>query len=163
MFLELCCFKRWSIFLFWCETIEMIVINMQRELQLIHFTWAEVWTLNQPFNKVIVFFSLPDSCRFSGVFWITGCFMTQFWNFSHQTDGLTFTSRLIWYTEELVDHSETARFPGPAATKQPQTINLPPLCLTVGVSCFCWKAFYLWPNSELGILAKPLHFGVICR
>ena len=55
-------------------------------------------------------------------------------SFSCQTDGLTFDSRILGYTEELM---VTARCQGPVAVKQAQIISPPPPCLTVGMRCLC--------------------------
>jgi len=54
-------------------------------------------------------------------------------------DGLTFDSRILWYTEEFMVKSVTAGFPGPVAAKQAQIITS---YLTVGMRCFCWYAVF---------------------
>lgn len=56
---------------------------------------------------------------------LSGC-ITQCWwpSFRWQTDGLTFDSRIFWYTEECMVDSLTARTTGPVATKQTKTSPL---------------------------------------
>lgn len=50
--------------------------------------------------------------------------MNQFGpSFIYETDGLTFNSRIIWYAEEFMVESVTARSPEPVATKQIQIIT----------------------------------------
>lgn len=56
------------------------------------------------------------------------CCMTQFYSdFSCWTDGLLFDSRIMWYTEFIVD-SITARCPCCGAAKQAQIVTHPPPC-----------------------------------
>ena len=64
-------------------------------------------------------------------------------------------SRLLWYPEEFMVDSMTARCPDPVAAEQAQIISPPPPCLTVGMRCLCWYAVFgflqtcccaLWPN-----------------
>ena len=82
------------------------------------------------------------------------CWWASF-SFSCRTDGLTFDSRILWYPEEFMVDSMTARCPGPVAAEQAQMISPPPPCLTVGMRCLCWYAAFgflqtcccaLWPN-----------------
>ena len=56
--------------------------------------------------------------RFAAVFGIIVLLMTQFQpSFSCQTDGLTFDSKILWYTEEFTVDSMTARCLGPVAAE----------------------------------------------
>ncbi len=56
-----------------------------------------------------------------------------------QTDGQTFSFRIFWQSAEFMVPSIMASRPGPEATKQPQTITLPPPCLTVSMMFFLWN------------------------
>lgn len=71
------------------------------------------------------------------------CCMTQYLpSFSYRTHGVTFDPRILWYTEELMVDSMTARCSGPVVAKQVQIITPPPPCLTFDMRCFCWYAVF---------------------
>jgi len=68
---------------------------------------------------------------------------------------ITSGSRILWYTEEFMLDSMTARCPDPVVVKQAQIISPPPPYLTVGTRCLCQHAVFgflqtcccaLWPN-----------------
>jgi len=63
-------------------------------------------------------------------------------SFSCWRDGLTFDSRIFWYTEEFIVDTMTARCPGPVGVDQYQIISPPPLCLTVCMRCLWWYAVF---------------------
>lgn len=71
-----------------------------------HFNWAGIWTLCHYVDLLV----------FSGSL---SCCMIQFWqSFSCQTDDLTFACRILWYKEEFIVDSMTARCLSPMAAKQ---------------------------------------------
>ncbi len=61
-----------------------------------------------------------------------------------QTDGQTFYFRdgMLRWSAKFMVQSSMASHPGPEAAKQPQTITIPPPCLTVRIMFFyemlCW-------------------------
>jgi len=90
----------------------------------------------------------PFCCRFAGVLGIIVLLHDPFCpSFSCQTDGFTFDSRILWYTEEFMVNS------GPVAAKQAQIITPPSTCSTDGdcadMLCLC---------LALCIMSKHLHF-----
>ena len=69
------------------------------------------------------------------------CCITQLrLSFRSRTDGWTFSFRIFWERAEFMVPSIMASRPGPEAAKQPQTITLPPPCLTVGMMFLLWNA-----------------------
>ena len=101
-------------------------------------------------NTLIIFFlwhSVVDLLLCLGSFHLIFFlfFMTQFQSsFSSQTDGLTFDSRIHWYTKEFMVYS---RHPDSIPAKQGQIISPPPPCVTVSMRSLGWYAVYvLWPN-----------------
>ena len=63
------------------------------------------------------------------------CCMTRFQSrFSCRTRGLSFASRIFWYTEEFMVHSVASSYPGAATQRKIITLPLP--CLTMGLRSF---------------------------
>lgn len=72
-------------------------------------------------------------CKFVAVKIMSSC-MSQFHpSFSCETDGLTFCTRTLWNTDELID-SMNEWWPGHEVAKEAQIITPPPPCFTVGKS-----------------------------
>ena len=93
-----------------------------------HSNQVEVWTLTGPLQHLESFLFQTFCCRFAAVFGIIVLLMSQYQpSFSCRTDGLTFDSRILWYPEEFMVDSMTARCPGPVAVKQVQIFTPPPL------------------------------------
>lgn len=65
-------------------------------------------------------------------------------NFSCWTYGLTFESRILWYTDEFVVDSMAVRCPGLVAAKQAKITSIPPPCLKVVWGVCTRGADMLW-------------------
>ena len=90
-----------------------------------HFNWVKsgLW-LGHHETSILFFFShsVVDLLVCLGSL---SCCTTQFWpSRSCWTDGITFNSRILWYAEEFVVNSMTAKCPGLVAAKQAQIITL---------------------------------------
>ena len=81
-----------------------------------HFSQVEVWTLTGPLQHLDSLLFHTFCCRSAAVFGIIVLLMSQFQpSFSCGTDGLTSDSRILWYPEEFMVDSMTARCPGVGA------------------------------------------------
>lgn len=78
------------------------------------------------------------------------CMMVFQPSLSRWTISFTLDSWGLWYTDEFVSNAMSARWAGPVAAKDPQTI-------TPGTGTRCFRL-----NVVLCIMAKHLHFRFIC-
>ena len=83
-----------------------ILVNMSCELKhnILHYvSQVEVWPLTGSLQHPDSFLLQTFCCRSAAVFGIIVLLMTQLQpSFSCHTDGLTFDSRILWYTEEFM-------------------------------------------------------------
>ncbi len=77
-----------------------------------------------------------------------------------QTNSRIFSFRIFWYSAEFMVPSIMASRPGPEAAKQPQTITLPPPCLTVGMMFFLWNVVLVLHQMQQDTPSKKFNF---CR
>ena len=85
------------------------------------------------------FFLQSFCCRFTAVFGIIVLLhYPVLANFNCQTDGLIFHSGVVWYTEEFMADSMTARCPGPVADSWYEAFVL---------ICCVWFSSNIWCHS----------------
>lgn len=82
------------------------------------FGWvmATPWWIFFSNHSVVTLLSFLGS-----LFWCMKKFQQ---NFSCQTDGFTFDSRILWYGEEFMVDSKSTRCPGPVAAHKPKSTPL---------------------------------------
>ncbi len=73
------------------------------------------------------------SCHLGGVFGVVVMLENSFWR-----EGIIISFRMSQYMLESMFPSMNRSSPVPAALMQPQTMMLPPPCLTVGKAKFSW-------------------------
>ncbi len=86
--------------------------------------WRHTWPLHH------LHLQQQGSCHLGGVF---GVVMFEIWR-----EGIIFCFRMSQYMLESMFPSMNRSSPVPAALMQPQTMMLPPPCLTVGKAQFSW-------------------------
>ncbi len=83
--------------------------------------------------------------------------MTFLFSFSFLAEAWRFCANIDWYLERFIIPSTLTKAPVPAEEKQPQSVMLPPPCITVGMVLFWWCAVLflcqtylleLWPKSS---------------
>ncbi len=74
-----------------------------------------------------------------------------------QTDGWTFSFRIFWWSAELMVPSIMSSHPDPEAAKQPQTITLPPPCLTVGMMFILGNAVLVYARCNGSTFVSSVH------
>ncbi len=99
--------------------------------------WRHTWPLHQ-----------QGSCHLGGVFGVVVMLENSFWR-----DGIIFCFRMSQYMLESMFPSMNRSSPVPSVVMQPQTMLLPPPCLTVGKIQFSWysspgRRHTCWTPSE---------------
>ena len=103
-----------------------------------HPNQVEVWTLTVSF---VLCHSVVDLLLCLGSL---SCCMIHFQSsFSCQTDGLTFDSRILCYTEEFVTSG---------CITSPNH-DLPPPCLTVGTRYLCWYDVFVFHQTFIMLVS----------
>ncbi len=98
-----------------------------------------------------------SSCHLGGVFGVV-MLENSFWR-----EGIIFCFRMSQYMLESMFPSMNRSSPVPAALMQPQTMMLPPPCLTVGKAQFSWYSspgchHTCWTPSEPNqFTLRPIH------
>ena len=101
-----------------------------------YFNRLEVWILTGHCNILILLVFSHFVVDLLVCLRSLSCCMTQFQpSFSCWADGLTFDSKILWYAEEFMADSMTAKCPGYAVAKQVQVITPSPLCLAADMRC----------------------------
>lgn len=114
-----------------------------------NFNKAELWTLGRRSTLIIFSFS-------SSVADLQGCLGPLSWcavqfqpSFSCHTDGVTFDSKVLYFTDELMVNW----IRGPK-TNHAWQLRMRP---------FCWDTvFWLLINAAVCIVVKRIHFGHVC-
>ncbi len=104
--------------------------------------WRHTWPLNH------LHLQQQGSCHLGGVFGVVVMLEDSFWG-----EGITFCFRMSQYMLESMFPSMNRSSPVPAVVMQPQTMMLPPPCLTVGKAQFSWysspgRRHTCWTPSE---------------
>ncbi len=101
--------------------------------------WRHTWSLHHLHQQ--------GSCHLGGAFGVV-MLKTNFWR-----EGIIFCFRMSQYMLESMFPSMNRSSPVPAVVMQPQTMMLPPPCLTVGKAQFSWysspgRRHTCWTPSE---------------
>ncbi len=88
---------------------------------------VQVWRHTWPLHHHHLQLHQQGSCHLGGVFGVVVMFENSFWR-----EGIIFCFRMSQYMLESMFPSMNRSSPVPAVVMQPQTMMLPPLCLTVG-------------------------------
>ncbi len=105
--------------------------------------WRHTWPLHHHHHQL----QQQGSCHLGGVFGVV-MLENSFWR-----EGIIFCFRISQYMLESMFPSMNRSSPVPAALMQPQTMMLPPPCLTVGKAQFSWysspgRRHTCWTPSE---------------
>ncbi len=103
--------------------------------------WRHTWSLHH------LHLHQQGSCHLGGAFGVV-MLETSFWR-----EGIIFCFRMSQYMLESMFPSMNRSSPVPAVVMQPQTMMLPPPCLTVGKAQFSWysspgRRHTCWTPSE---------------
>ncbi len=108
---------------------------------------VQVWRHTWPLHHHHLQLHQQGSCHLGGVFGVV-MLENSFWR-----EGIIFCFRMSQYMLESMFPSMNRSSPVPAVVMQPQTMMLPPPCLTVGKAQFSWysspgRHHTCWTPSE---------------
>ncbi len=109
---------------------------------------VQVWRHTWPLHHLHLQLHQQVSCHLGGVFGVVVMLENSFWR-----EGIIFCFRMSQYMLESMFPSMNRSSPVPAVVMQPQTMMLPPPCLTVGKAQFSWysspgRRHTCWTPSE---------------
>ncbi len=109
---------------------------------------VQVWRHTWPLHHHHLQLHQQRSCHLGGVFRVVVMLENSFWR-----EGIIFCFRMSQYMLESMFPSVNRSSPVPAVVMQPQTMMLPPPCLTVGKAQFSWysspeRHHTCWTPSE---------------
>ncbi len=135
------------------DVIHMVLLHLPLEDALPHvLNRVQVWSHTWPLHHLHLHLHQQGSYHLGGVFGVIimlqNCRSAQFLK-----GGIIFCFRMSQYMLESMFPSMNRSSPVPAALMQPQTMMLPPPCLTVGKAQFSWyssagRHHTCWTPSE---------------